>query len=280
MNMLLVIVGCMLLPWVTGVVVWSLGAAPLWLWRKVFPPAVNFDPSAAPPASVPPGWWPLVMLCAVATVPAWIVLAPNGAQIQHLWERVRGYPSTVLSVPLQDDGAAQRAAVLELLAPLRTVGSRRIGVYQAGRHGGWTDTTVVPAYWRVQDKYLEVALARPLSHDLLEHFEQLLQAVQDPEAAQASWDGVAAWHCRLQEVRPLVLWESRSQQLQAMQRRIRACQPSRRDALAAAVQTVAGQVGVLQPEAVARFSPWYGTDWGAAAWTVWTPVPDPEAVQP
>lgn len=278
MEMVLVVVGSMLVPLLTALVLSGVGVGALWLWRRVFPPAVDWDPAAPPPALVPPGWSVLVLVCSMASVPGWIMWAPDAAQTEHLWERLRGYPATVLSVPLQSDNPAQRDAVLELLAPLRTVGSRRIGVHRQGRYGqgGWTDTTVVPAYYRVQDKHLEVALARPLPPEVLEHFAQLLQTLQDADAATLPWVMVAAWHCRLQEVQPLVQWESRSRQLQAMQRRIWACESPRSDALAEAAAAVAGQVGLLQTEERAGFSPW----WDRPEWTVWTPVPTAERVQP
>lgn len=278
MEMVLVVIGSMLVPLLTAVVLVAVGAGALWLWRQLFPPAVECDPAAPPAALLPPGWDVLVLVCSMASVPGWIMWAPDAAQTEHLWERLRGYPATVLSVPLQSDSPAQRDAVLQLLDPLRTVGSRRIGVHRQGRYGqgGWTDTTVVPAYYRVQDKHLEVALARPLPPEALEHFAQLLQTLQDTETASLPWVMVAAWHCRLQEMQPLVLWESRSRQLQAMQRRIQACEGPRSDALEAAAAAVVGQVGLLQSEETARFSPW----WNRPEWTVWTPVPDAERVQP
>lgn len=278
MEMVLVVIGSMLVPLLTAVVLVAVGAGALWLWRQLFPPAVDCDPGAPPAALLPPGWDVLVLVCSMASVPGWIMWAPDAAQTEHLWERLRGYPATVLSVPLQSDSPAQRDAVLQLLDPLRTVGSRRIGVHRQGRYGqgGWTDTTVVPAYYRVQDKHLEVALARPLPPEALEHFAQLLQTLQDTETASLPWVMVAAWHCRLQEMQPLVPWESRSRQLQAMQRRIQVCEGPRSDALAVAATAVAGQVGLLQSEEAARFSPW----WNLPEWTVWSPVPDAERVQP
>ena len=216
------------------------------------------------------------MLCGVASVPAWILAAPNAAQSEHLWQRLRGYPATVLTVPLQHDDPAQQQAVLALLEPLRTLGSRRIGVRQQGRHGGWTDTDVVPAYIRVQDKHLQVALARALPAEVLAHFEQLLQVLQDEDVAQQPWSLVAAWHCRLQETRPLEPWGPRTPQLRAMQQRIRQCEGPRSEALVQAVALLAGQTGTLEIEQTERFSPW----WSRPGWSRWTPVPEADVLQP
>ena len=276
MTFLWVGIGSMVVPLCVGMGLWWLGRGACMLWYGLFPPAVNMDPDAPPPALLPPGWAVMTVLCGVASVPAWILAAPNAAQSEHLWQRLRGYPATVLTVPLQHDDPAQQQAVLALLEPLRTLGSRRIGVHQQGRHGGWTDTDVVPAYIRVQDKHLQVALARALPAEVLAHFEQLLQVLQDGDVAQQAWALVAAWHCRLQETRPLEPWGPHTPQLRAMQQRIRQCEGPRSEALAQAVALLAGQTGTLEIEQTERFSPW----WSRPGWSRWTPVPEADALQP
>lgn len=283
MAFLWVGVGSVLVPLLVGMVLWGVGRVAMGVWRWLAPPAVDFDPQAQPLRTVPPGWAPMVLLVGVACVPLWVWLSPDAAQLERGWQQLRGYPATVLTIPLQDDSPAARAAVLQLLDPLRTVGSRRIDAHHASRHGGWTDTAVVPVYYRVQDKHLQVALARSVPDSVLAYFSQVLHAVQTEAPETLPWVTLAQLDCRLEATRPLVPWESRTAQLQAQMQQMRQCQGPRARHLEAAGAAVAGRLGALEHAPAARFSPWWSrewSEWGSARWEAWTPIPAPAAAQP
>lgn len=104
-------------------------------------------------------WMLVAGIVPMLTVIVLLFFVPHTAGWMAWREQWRGYASTQLRIPLQTDNAKSREALLQLVQPLLTQGSRVIS-YNARSRGGnsYTLVAAVPARYRFHDGALQVQL--------------------------------------------------------------------------------------------------------------------------
>ncbi|MDR0214197.1 MAG: hypothetical protein LBJ15_09370 [Comamonas sp.] len=192
---------------------------------------------------------------------AWIFFIPNTAGWMVWREEAHGYRSTQLRIPLANDDAERRQALLQLVQPLLEQGSRVLSHTSRSRGGGsYTQQAALPARYRFHEGALELQLAGVMPQPQLELQLLALKAVVQGELPGSLPLAYAQCQPTPRQLQKQRFLSRGSQVVQQM----RDCMSTRQSALDAALPLLQGQ---LQEPAVqiVRFSPWWTSGhWQAA----------------